>query len=692
MATTAELLAAIDNLKPPSAPEPMSLGDKVMGYSRSYLNGPLFGFEPQIEAGIANMINPGTYDQELSQIKDDQSLFKKENPITGYGTEIASSILLNPLDKLNKISQGANYGLTTLGKVISNPLSQGAIAGVGNKSDDETVAGAALKGSMFGAGGSAAASIFGKVAQTAAKGAENLKLSAFGITASDINRMFKKAGTGTSGVADLPIVKTVQGAEKAGIIDAGNSVVENMNGVLGSQNKIASKLTDVLDTVDAVLPPDRNFKLNNTIDFIEGLSGTARQKADDAAMLELEAITKQFENGGTLADLQKAKIGLNYKFDQNPYAEDVIKSIRSDLRAEIEHRTNTAAHLGLVSPAVNGAVKDLNSKWGNLAELKDAFARKVSKDFGPDVVEGMFNGMKTTGGTGSLNIMSAASGNPMYAAAGVAANAARAPEAKSRLADMMMEVKKPLGVVGDVLSGDAQLPGGLGTLPAPITARSAVQMMDANKGEPTDLSVKGVPKPESYDNLKSISQQLDGLATQKKQTEAAPKTGASIGQALSGIFGGKSSSDKINAIDGGTMPADFKDIEAQIDSDPVDSAIYQAESNRNPAAKNKVSSASGGFQLTSKTAKDLGVKDVFDLAQNYDGYKKLKDENVARFGNDPAMIYSAHYLGATVLNKVLNNKPLSTTEQAQVDYLRKKALPDFLKIYQSKLGSDYSEA
>lgn len=136
----------------------------------------------------------------------------------------------------------------------------------------------------------------------------------------------------------------------------------------------------------------------------------------------------------------------------------------------------------------------------------------------------------------------------------------------------------------------------------------------------------------------------------------------------------------------------IKAVEAQIDSDPIDSAIYQAESNRDPKAKNKVSSASGGFQLTSKTAKDLGVKDVFDLAQNYDGYKKLRAENQARFGSDPAMLYSAHYLGATVLAKVLEKKPLTKDEQAQVEYLKNKALPDFMKIYQSKIGSDYSEA
>lgn len=125
-----------------------------------------------------------------------------------------------------------------------------------------------------------------------------------------------------------------------------------------------------------------------------------------------------------------------------------------------------------------------------------------------------------------------------------------------------------------------------------------------------------------------------------------------------------------------------EDIEAKIDADPIDAATYQAESGRDPLAKNPVSSASGAFQLIKPTAKALGVKDVFDIEDNYNGYKKLRAENEARFGSDPELLYSAHFLGATLLDKVLKQKPLTEDERAQVKELKEKALPRWLEIYQ----------
>lgn len=125
-------------------------------------------------------------------------------------------------------------------------------------------------------------------------------------------------------------------------------------------------------------------------------------------------------------------------------------------------------------------------------------------------------------------------------------------------------------------------------------------------------------------------------------------------------------------------------IEQEIDKDPIDSTIYEIESGRNPKAKNPKSTAAGGFQLIKNTQKALGVTDPYDLGQNYEGYKKLRAENQARFGDDPATLYAAHYLGAPLLAKVLKGAQLSKTEQEQVDYLKSKVLPKFNRIYNSK--------
>ena len=138
-----------------------------------------------------------------------------------------------------------------------------------------------------------------------------------------------------------------------------------------------------------------------------------------------------------------------------------------------------------------------------------------------------------------------------------------------------------------------------------------------------------------------------------------------------------------------TKTNDYEQVRKEIESNVLDKSIAQAEStdDMDPRAKNPNSSASGLFQLTSATAKALGVKDVFDPRQNYEGYLKLKAENVKRFGEDPSLIYAAHFLGAPLLAKVLADKPLTEDEQAIVNELKSSALPRFLKIYQRNLKS-----
>ena len=137
---------------------------------------------------------------------------------------------------------------------------------------------------------------------------------------------------------------------------------------------------------------------------------------------------------------------------------------------------------------------------------------------------------------------------------------------------------------------------------------------------------------------------------------------------------------------GSDMKGTRKEVEAEIDKDPYMSAVYEAESGRNPNAKNPNSSASGGFQFINSTAKSLGLKNPFDLGESFDAFKKLTDENRKVAGDDPMLLYSAHYLGAPLLKKVLDNKPLNDKEQEQVAYLTEHALPRFKRIYDSKIN------
>ena len=127
---------------------------------------------------------------------------------------------------------------------------------------------------------------------------------------------------------------------------------------------------------------------------------------------------------------------------------------------------------------------------------------------------------------------------------------------------------------------------------------------------------------------------------------------------------------------------DVRAIEAEIDKDPIDRAIYETESGRNPRAKNTRSSASGGFQLIKETARSLGVTHVYDLGQNYAGYKKLRAQHERMFGSaDPQVVYGAHFLGAELMRKYLAGKSLSEKEGKLVKEFEGKALPRFLRIY-----------
>jgi len=134
------------------------------------------------------------------------------------------------------------------------------------------------------------------------------------------------------------------------------------------------------------------------------------------------------------------------------------------------------------------------------------------------------------------------------------------------------------------------------------------------------------------------------------------------------------------------MGRPVKEVEADIDRDPYLSALYETESGRNPTAKNPKSSASGGFQFVKATAKSLGLDDPMDLDASLVAVKKLTDEHRAKFGDDPFLLYAAHYLGSGLLSKVLNGSALSRKEQELVRGLKEQAMPRFKRIYHKNAG------
>lgn len=702
MAEIDELLSAID-----ANQRPLSLTEKVLGYARSYLSGPTFGFADNIEAAIAAPFTDNTYSEELANIRRQQSLFKEKTDYLDNVVEMGSGAVLNPLSKLGELLRGVGV-VNTASKVVTNPVSQAAIAGMG-EADGENLAPTALASAVVGGVGSAGASMLGKTLETIGKEADRLKLSSFGIGYQDIKNQLKKAGDSfVRGESDLPIINIVDSAEKAGTIKAGSDAIENLFGVLKKQDELSGELKKVIALVDEAAPPvggktpllkmptkaSLTFPTTNTDRYINALSGTAKEKAQDAANKEIAAITKQMKLG-TVAELQNLKVGLNYKYDKNPYTEDVVKTVRQDLKEAIEARVNKAVTDGKLAPEFMDSVRSLNQEWGGLADLRDAFNKNLAREYGGDAVEDFYRSFQTTGGSGSFNIMSAATGNPLWAILGAGGNIARMDENKSAIADIFRTYQKPLEIAGEVL-------GGTSRVPAPITARTTVQAAEAagvldaiggdnaqaNQSQDIDallgaidrLSVSGSsPKKENIGTLLQPKEDSSLVSESLKKIEEVPSfnptSSASANQ-------GQDYSFMNTLFKGDKVDKQAVEVIQEIKKDPIDHAIMLMESAGDPNAKNPDSSASGLFQLIKKTATNLGVKDVFNPAENYAGYKKLRAETEKALGtNDVKMIYASHYLGLPTLQKWIDGKALSAEQEKQVRYLKNVLFPRLEKIY-----------
>lgn len=119
----------------------------------------------------------------------------------------------------------------------------------------------------------------------------------------------------------------------------------------------------------------------------------------------------------------------------------------------------------------------------------------------------------------------------------------------------------------------------------------------------------------------------------------------------------------------------------KIKADPYLHALGLTESGMDPLATNPNSSAKGIFQFINSTAKALGLQNPFNVEESLIAINKLREQDEARFGSDPATLYSAHYLGAPVLNRLNKGEKLTDKEQEQVDFLKEKALPRFMANY-----------
>lgn len=501
-----QLLAEFDAL-PQAAP--LTTKQEIMGWARAAAQGPLFGFADELQALIAGTVSDQyTYDSALNEIQAEQTLFRKAHPYLAPAVSTGTGLF----NILGTWGQGLNAlrtavpGARTAGLLLSNPITEGFIQGVGEAEQGESRLWSGTKGGAFGLGARAVGVLAGKPLKRAAEEAEKLKLGAYGITATDWTRWLKKGGKSATKskilTEDSPF-KIIQKAEKDKIIEPGNSVIKNIQGVFNTQDEIGLKIGSIVEDANKKLDPFPDFQTKNAEEYVKSLQGLEREEAADYLAKQRASIISQFENGGSLADIHRAKTGLNTAWDSNINKETLNKAIRADLRAEEIKRVQA------FNPKKADEMIALNKEWGDYAELNDAFLRKVGID-NADLAQRLAQSIRTSGGTGSLNIMAAVSGNPLYAIASAGANWMQLPAAKSALSDLAAELHIPAEVLGAAL--DTVMTGKTGAVLG--SASGGFDAIPIGGQSKMDQAYENAFSPDSYH---SLFDEFDALPTQKKK-------------------------------------------------------------------------------------------------------------------------------------------------------------------------------
>ena len=335
---------------------------------------------------------------------------------------------------------------------------------------------------------------------------------------------------------------------------------------------------------------------------------------------------------GSLRYLQNQKTAYGGKWNPNDKAESGFwRALYSDLKESIEDAVPEVGELNAEA-----------SKWRLVIPI---LKRNVGGEEGRNIFKALRQLIRTSGGTLTTptilgGILGGGVGGPLGMAGGVGLAMGGTPAGQLASGRAL----QALGAAGERVPQLA--PNVLGAIRGAYEATGDAQEDAGGSGGIGVLSQQG-GSPRGY--LAPKEESLPGALRMEKKT--------------------KPRAQNVSAV------------EAEIDADPIDSAIYEMESSRNPSAKNPNSTAAGGFQLIESMQKALGVKDPYDLRQNYDGYKVLRAQHEAEFGSDPETLYAAHYLGATTLRKWLRGGSLNSQQERHVRDFKKTALPRFKSIY-----------
>lgn len=147
---------------PAAAPEapPSSGGNYGAGLTRMFAQGATFGFADEVEAGLRAMAHrqPGedfetAYYRNRDTIRDGLDAFRKENPWTSAGMELAGGVLVPGLGTVGTVGRFIGGGASTLARVGRGALvgaGEGALYGAGVAEEAEDIPGSAVQGAALG--------------------------------------------------------------------------------------------------------------------------------------------------------------------------------------------------------------------------------------------------------------------------------------------------------------------------------------------------------------------------------------------------------------------------------------------------------------------------------------------------------------------------------------------------------------
>lgn len=587
----------------------------------------------------------GVFDKLAGVRPEDNTV---EGPVEDYSRAVLQSVALPGAPISNAIM---GVGAETAHKIAP-------------ESDIAPIVGALVTHKAMGAGRSAAIG----AADTVENVANAMDRKSLGTRASDY-------GTKSS----VRTIETPEGDVSTLMKETLDKLVEEND--LGT-SRDPSKLLKAIGEKEAPIQSDINQKIKDyDVGVQNGTNAPAVVKLDSArAMLDsgevpadlaetYRARLDKLEAGinnrsfGRLSYLQKQKVALGKSYDP---ADQVLsgfnRAIYSDLKNTIESYV----------PEVG----DLNKQLQPYKMVRPIVERSLTASENASPLSKLRDLSFTTGGIGAGGIAGAAAGGPLGMVIGLGASgtlrALATPTGQALLARGLRGgaglVKTALGASEAPVSVPAQAvrrappsaPAGPAYGPPNIMPSSA----------PTGGSMPGTAQAVPAYGPPAISAVFSPRGAVTAPEAIAPQSPAtpSFGPPM------------IRELFGMNKQAEAAAL-SEIKADPYLRAVAKTESGFNPTAKNPKSSATGIFQFIDDTAKRLGVADRTSIADSLGGMKKLTEQNMKRFGDDPYTLYAAHYLGAGLLSKALRGVELTAKEAALVKSFETKALPRFKAAY-----------